>query len=81
MDQPPPKLVTPVSLLVDAVLVLGFFFYMYSVVKTHVPSDDPHMIMLWGAITSSCLTGVFWLSLQMFRVVFRAHRAAGKSDR
>ncbi len=72
------KLATPGRLAVDAVLVIAFFIYMYSVLSTHVPSDDPHMIMLWGAISSSCLTAVFWLALQMFRVVYRAQRAAGK---
>jgi hypothetical protein len=69
-----PKLVTPVSLIVDAVLTVLFFIYMYSVVSTHVPSADPKMILLWGALTALCLTGVFWLALQMFRVVFRFHR-------
>ena len=68
------KLVSPVSLAVDAVLVILFFIYMYSVVSTHVPSSSHRMIMLWGAITALCLTGVFWLALQMFRVVFRFHR-------
>jgi hypothetical protein len=72
------KLVTPASLAVDAVLVIAFFIYMYSVLSTHVPSSDPHMIVLWGAISTSCLTAVFWLALQMFRVVYRAQRAAGK---
>jgi hypothetical protein len=70
------KLVTPASLAVDAVLVIAFFAYMYSVLSTHVPSRDPHMILLWGALSSACLTGVFWLALQMFRVVYRAQRAA-----
>ena len=70
------KLVTPASLAVDAVLVIAFFLYMYSVLSTHVPSRDPHMILLWGALSSACLTGVFWLALQMFRVVYRAQRAA-----
>lgn len=70
------KLVTPVSLLVDLVLVVLFFAYMFGVLKSHVPSRDPKMIMLWGALGSACLTGVFWLALQMFRVVFRAQRAA-----
>jgi hypothetical protein len=74
MAQSEPKLVSPVSLAVDAVLVILFFIYMYTVVSTHVPSNDPKMIHLWGAITASCLTGVFWLALQMFRVVFRFHR-------
>jgi hypothetical protein len=72
------KLVTPASLAVDAVLVIAFFAYMYGVVSTHVPSNDPGMIRLWGAITASCLTAVFWLALQMFRVVLRAQREGRK---
>jgi hypothetical protein len=72
------KLTSPVSLLVDAVLVVVFFIYMYSVVSTHVPSTDPKMILLWGLYTSACLTGVFWLALQMFRVTYRAQRESRK---
>ncbi len=72
------KLTSPVSLLVDAVLVIIFSVYMYSVVSTHVPSTDPKMILIWGLYTTSCLTGVFWLALQMFRVTFRAQREARK---
>ena len=72
------KFTTPASLVVDLVLVGGFFIYMFFVLRTHVPSTDPKMIMLWGALGSSCLTGVFWLALQMFRVVYRAYRAAQK---
>ena len=78
MAQPTEKFTSPVSLLVDLVLVVAFFGYMFSVLKSHVPSTDPKMIAIWGAIGTSCLTGVFWLALQMFRVVLRAHRAAGK---
>jgi len=79
MAQPAPKLVTPLSLLVDAVLVVAFFIYIYSVVSTHVPSSDPKMIVVWGAYTASCLTAVFWLALQMFRVTYRAQREARKN--
>jgi len=78
MAQSEEKLVTPVSLVVDLVLVVAFAIYMFGVLKTHVPSTDPKMIVIWGAICTSCLTAVFWLTLQMFRVVFRAHRAASK---
>ncbi|HWA11362.1 MAG TPA: hypothetical protein VG838_18125 [Opitutaceae bacterium] len=70
------KLVTPVSLAVDAVLCLACFVYLYGVNRSHVPSTDPKMIMIWGAATSACMTGVFWLCVQMFRVVFRAQREA-----
>jgi len=78
MPESEEKLVTPVSLVVDAVLVIAFFIYMYSVLSTHVTSSNPHMIMLWGAVAASCLTAVFWLALQMFRVVLRGQRASRK---
>ena len=76
MAQSAEKLVTPVSLVVDLVLVVAFFAFIFSVLKSHVPSTNPTMIRVWAAIGTSCLTGVFWLALQMFRVVFRAYRAA-----
>lgn len=79
MSQPPePKLTSPLSLVVDFILTVGFFIYIYTVVAPHVPSHDKSMIILWGALTAACMTGVFWLALQMFRVVFRAQRAARK---
>ena len=50
MQQQESKLVTPASLAIDAVLVILFFAYMYSVVSTHVPSKDHRMILLWGGL-------------------------------
>lgn len=78
MAQPEEKLVTPVSLLVDAILVLGFFLFLYSLVSKHVPSNDPRMILLWGGLCAACMSGVFWLCIQMFRVVLRAQLRARK---
>ncbi len=66
--------VTAVSLIVDAVLVIGFFLLMLWLVKSHVPSTEPAMILLWGGLGAACMTGVFWLALQMFRVVLLAQR-------
>jgi hypothetical protein len=37
------------------------------------------MILLWGALCSTCLTIVFWLALQMFRVVIRLQREQAKN--
>jgi hypothetical protein len=79
MAQPATKLTSPASLAVDAILVIAFFLYIFSLVKVHVPSNDPKMILLWGGMCAACMTGVFWLALQMFRVVLRNHRAARKS--
>jgi hypothetical protein len=74
MSQPEKKFVTPVSLAVDAILCVAFFAFMYTVLAPHVPSNDSRMILLWGGLTSACMTGVFWLCIQMFRVVLRAQR-------
>lgn len=79
MSQTDTKFVTPVSLAVDAVLCIVFFLYMYTVVATHVPSKDHRMVLFWGAACSACLTGVFWLSIQMIRVVAKAQREAPKA--
>jgi len=70
------KFTTPGSLAVDAVLSLGCFVFLFGVVSPHVPSNDKAMIVLWSALTAACMTGVFWLCIQMFRVVLRAQREA-----
>lgn len=75
MSQPETKFTSPASLAVDAVLVLGFFLFIYTLVSPHVPSNDPRMIRLWGVLCSACMSGVFWLCIQMFRVVLRAQLA------
>jgi len=75
MAQPEQKFTTPASLVVDAILVIAFFIGMYLWVAPHVPSNDKSMLLLWGGLSSACLTGVFWLCIQIFRVVLRAQRA------
>ena len=78
MSTPLGKLTSPVSLVVDAVLVLAFFVYLYTLVASHVPSRDPFWIMVWAGLCAACMSGVFWLAIQMFRVVLRAQRLAKK---
>ena len=75
MAQPEMKLTSRASLAVDAVLVIGFFLFIYQLVSPHVPSNDKSMILFWGGMGAACLTGVFWLCVQMFRVVLKAQRA------
>ena len=78
MAQPEPKTVTAGTILVDAILCIAFFLYLYSLVSIHVPSNDKSMILLWGGLCAACMTGVFWLCIQMFRVVLRAQLASRK---
>jgi len=75
MAQSDTKLTSPASLAVDAVLVIGFFLFIYTIVSPHVPSNDRSMVLLWGGLCAACMSGVFWLCVQMFRVVLRAQLA------
>jgi len=52
-----------------------FLAYLYHLVAPHVPSRDPKMIMFFGASCAACMSGVFWLAVQMFRVVLKAPTA------
>lgn len=72
------KSVSAVSLVVDAILVLGFFAFMFGLLKSHVPSNDKGMITLWAALGSACMSGVFWLALQMFRAVLNFQRRGSR---
>ena len=75
------KLTSPVSLVVDAILVIGFFVFLFGLLKSHVPSNDPKMVVLFAGLTAACMSGVFWLAIQMFRVVLKAQRLASKQKR
>lgn len=72
------KGISLVGLVVDLVLAAGFFSFFYYVLQPHVPSNDPTMIRLWATLAAACMTGVFWLALQMVKTVFRFQRANRK---
>jgi len=67
-----------VTLAIDLVLTGIAFVIFYSLVKSHVPSSDPTMIMLWGGLTAGCMSGVFWLAWNMLKVVFKFQRDSRK---
>ena len=78
MAAPEKKPFSPVNLVLDLVLVAAAFTLFYSLVNSHVPSSDPEMIRLWGGLAAGCMSGVFWLALQMLKVVFRFQRDSRK---
>ncbi|MSU47255.1 MAG: hypothetical protein EXS42_09090 [Lacunisphaera sp.] len=78
MASPEKKPFPVVSLVIDLVLVGIAFTIFYRLVNTHVPSNDPAMIRLWGGLGAGCMTGVFWLALQMMKTVFRFQRDSRK---
>lgn len=67
-----------VTLIIDLALTAVAFVIFYALVHSHVPSSDPKMIMLWGGLTAGCMAGVFWLAMQMFKVVFVFQRDSRK---
>jgi hypothetical protein len=38
------------------------------VLRPHVPSDDPTAVLIVSGMASLCITGIFWLATNMFRV-------------
>lgn len=78
MSTPEKKPFSIVSLAIDLVLTGIAFAIFYSLVHSHVPSNDPKMVMLWGGLTAGCLSGVFWLAWQMLKVVFNFQRESRK---
>lgn len=62
------------GLVLESVLCLGAFGFLAWIIAPHVPSVDTRMITLWSSLAAACMTAVFWLCLQMFRVVLVAQR-------
>ena len=78
MATPEKKPFSFVSLVIDLVLVAVAFAIFYSLVNSHVPSNDPAMIRLWGGLAAGCMSGVFWIALQMLKTVYRFQRDSRK---
>src|SRR5205814_5193805 len=57
MAQSEKKHPSPGSLLIDAVLVAGFFLFIYTLVAPHVPTTDKTMTLVWGAAGAACMSG------------------------
>lgn len=74
MASPEKKSFSLVSLVIDLVLVAIAFVIFYSLVNSHVPSNDPAMIKLWGGLAAGCMAGVFWLAWQMLKLVYKFQR-------
>jgi hypothetical protein len=67
-EQNEDKLVSKVGIIVDLFLSAAFFAFMFWVLMPHVPSYDPTAVYIVAGMTSFCMTGVFWIATNMFRV-------------
>lgn len=62
------KLITPLWIVVDIVLAVIFFIFMYGIIDPHSTGEGELAIRIMTIGTTFCLTLVFWLALQLFRV-------------
>ncbi len=70
MDNMKPKLITKQAVVIDLILTVVFFVWITSILKKHVPWSEAGetAVLLGAAYCGSCLAGVFWLALSLFRV-------------
>ncbi len=78
MAKPEKKSFSVVTLIIDLTLTAIAFGIFYWLVNSHVPSNDPKMIMLWSGLTAGCMSGVFWIAWQMLKVVYQFQRDSRK---
>lgn len=63
------KLVTRKGLIIDVILTGVWFAYFTYFLRDYVPAQTETYRLIFAAFTSSCLSGVFWLTISMFRMV------------
>ena len=63
-------LVSKKGLAFDLILTVAFFLFMREVLVPHVPSEDPLAVNIVSSMTSFCMSGVFWIAANMFRVTW-----------
>ena len=61
-------LISKKGIIIDLILTVLFFFYMRDVLIPHVPSEDPTAVNIVASMTSFCMSGVFLMAVNMFRV-------------
>lgn len=67
-DDKTQPLVSKNGVVVDLILSVLFFLFMREVLVPHVPSQDPTAVFVVSSMTAFCMTGVFWIAANMFRV-------------
>ena len=64
----------------DLLITLIVFVAMIFVLRSHVPSETPAVVLVVSVFTSSCITALFWLAMQMFKAVFSHQREKTDGD-
>jgi len=65
---------------IDLLITLVVFIGMVYVLRSHVPSETPVVVLAVSAFTSACVTALFWLAMQMFKSVLSHQREKTDED-
>ena len=74
MSNSDPKLVSTKGVIIDLALALVFFACFAIYLRPYVPSYKEPFVTVFATATAVCLSSVFWLGLNMFRVVLADQR-------
>ena len=69
MEKSEEKLVSRKGLVFDLVITVIWFVFFAVILQPYVPAQTELYRTVFAIFTSACLTGVFWLAINMFRVV------------
>ena len=71
-------LVSKLGIVIDLFISILFFLFMQYVLADHVPFQDPLAVNLVAGMSALCMTGVFWIATNMFRVTLVDHKRRRK---
>lgn len=74
MENTKQTLVSAKAIVFDIFLSIAFFVYMAWVCRSHVFIEQEPVLTILACFTSLCITGVFWIGLQYFRVTLTDQR-------
>lgn len=80
METTKQTLVSAKAIIFDILLSIGFFGYMAWVCRSHVFIEQEPILTILACFTALCVTGVFWIGIQYFRVTLTDQRKRRKQQ-
>lgn len=74
------ELISRKGIVVDLVLTALWLTFFSWILRPYVPAQSEVFVTGFSIYTAVCLTGVFWLALSMFRIVFVDHQLSKQEE-
>ena len=69
------------AVVLDILITLVVFVALVLIIRSHVPGGTAMVVLAFSMFTSSCVTAVFWLAMQMFKSVLKHQREKPDIDK